>query len=91
MKRFNQLIASLAVVVSMSAVASVENVGTYNLILKNDLDTSSDIEGRLLVGGNVNMAGKSLKVGSLLGADPTVDAVTIVGDIKANEIGRAHV
>ncbi|MCP4236744.1 MAG: choice-of-anchor A family protein [Aestuariibacter sp.] len=86
MKRFNQLIASLAVVVSMSAVASVENVGTYNLILKNDLDTSSDIEGRLLVGGNVNMAGKSLKVGSLLGADPTVDAVTIVGDIKANDV-----
>ena len=70
----------------MSAVASVENVGTYNLILKNDLDTSSDIEGRLLVGGNVNMAGKSLKVGSLLGADPTVDAVTIVGDIKANDV-----
>jgi len=86
LKRFNQLIASLAVVVSMSAVASVENVGTYNLILKNDLDTSSDIEGRLLVGGNVNMAGKSLKVGSLLGADPTVDAVTIVGDIKANDV-----
>jgi len=86
LKRFNQLIASWAVCVSMSAVASVENVGTYNLILKNDLNTSSDIEGRIMIGGNIDMAGKSLDVASRIAADPVVDAVTVVGDITANDV-----
>lgn len=80
------VVAILLIAVSSYAVASVENIGTYNLILKNDLNTSSDIEGRLLVGGNVNMSGRALDVGSRLGADPTVDAVTVVGDIKASDV-----
>lgn len=68
--------------------ASVDNVGTYNLILQQDLNTSSDIEGRIMIGGNINMTGKSLDVGGNNGipADPLVDAVTVVGNITANDV-----
>ncbi|WP_440906199.1 choice-of-anchor A family protein [Catenovulum sp. SX2] len=65
---------------------SASTVDTYNLILKNDLSTSSDIEGKIFIGGDINMPGRSLDVGSKLATDPKVDAVTVVGDISANDV-----
>ncbi|WP_340680372.1 collagen-binding domain-containing protein [Paraglaciecola sp.] len=62
------------------------HVGTYNLILKGDLDTSNDIEGRMLVGGNINMAGRSLDVGSKLPSSADIDAVTVVGNMTATDV-----
>ncbi|MFT2090604.1 choice-of-anchor A family protein [Paraglaciecola sp. 2405UD69-4] len=87
MKR-NILLATLTLMglLSSQVHATNINVGTYNLILKDDLSTSSDIEGRLLVGGNINMSGKSLDVGSHLATDSSVDAVVVVGDITANDV-----
>lgn len=87
-----KFLCGLAVVlglISSQVGATNSNVGSYNLILKNDLDTSSDIEGRLIVGGNINMSKKSLDVGSELVADPTVDAVTVVGNITASDVKTA--
>ncbi|NVK54253.1 MAG: choice-of-anchor A family protein [Alteromonadaceae bacterium] len=79
--RVKYLCFSALFVLSVPVWASVENVGTYNLILKNDLSTSSDIEGRIMIGGNIN--GSSTDVGSRIPLDADVDAVTVVGDINA--------
>ncbi|MCU4674374.1 choice-of-anchor A family protein [Catenovulum sp. 2E275] len=59
---------------------------TYNLIIKEDLSTSSDIEGKIFVGGNINAPGLSIDVGSRLTSNPKVDAVTVVGDIEASSV-----
>jgi choice-of-anchor A domain-containing protein len=78
----------LVVLLAFSPVSVViaSTVDNYNLILKNDLSTSSDIEGKIFIGGNINMAGRSLDVGSRLASDPKVDAITVVGDITANDV-----
>ena len=86
MKMLSRISGLVLCVYAASGFASVDNVGTYNLILKNDLNTSSDIEGRIMIGGDINMSGKSLDVGSRVPADPLVDAVTVVGDITANDV-----
>jgi choice-of-anchor A domain-containing protein len=77
-------------VLTSTANATSGNVGTYNLILKNDLSTTSDIEGKLLVGGDINMSGKSLDVGSSLATDASIDAVTVVGNITSNDVKSAN-
>ncbi|MEP1445588.1 MAG: choice-of-anchor A family protein [Paraglaciecola sp.] len=67
------------------------HVGSYNLIVKNDLAINSDIQGKIFVGGNVNKAdqnNKNLIVGDKLGISSSVDAVTIVGDINNIETVR---
>ena len=56
------------------------HVGTYNLILKNDLSTNSEIEGRALIGGNI-VSGNTIVFGAALASDPNVDAVSVVGNI----------
>lgn len=78
----------LVVLLTFSPVSMVlaSTVDSYNLILKNDLSTSSDIEGKIFIGGNIDMAGRSLDVGSRLATDPKVDAITVVGDITANDV-----
>jgi len=81
MKMLSRISGLVLCAYAASGFASVENVGTYNLILKNDLSTSSDIEGRIMIGGDIN--GASTDVGSRIPADPVVDAVTVVGDINA--------
>lgn len=79
-------LVAIAGLLAGQTLASTANVGTYNLILKNDLDTSSDIEGALFIGGDINMSGRSLDVGNELPADVSVNAVTVVGDITANDV-----
>jgi choice-of-anchor A domain-containing protein len=82
-----KILFSIAVVlglVSSQVSATNANVGTYNLILKGELTADSDIEGRIFV-GSIDVA-NILDVGSRLAADPTVDAVTVVGDIAANKV-----
>lgn len=71
---------------SSQVSATSANVGTYNLILKGELTSNSDIEGRIFVGGIKNST--NLDVGSRLNADPTVDAVTVVGDITGTRTVR---
>lgn len=76
----------LVVCVFMSVVVFVENVGIYNFILKNDLNISSDIEGCIMIGGNIDMVGKLLDVVSRIVVDLVVDVVMVVGDIIVNDV-----
>jgi choice-of-anchor A domain-containing protein len=72
-------------------VNTQSHVGSYNLIVKNDLTINSDIQGKIFVGGDVNRIdqnNKNLIVGDKLTASSSVDAVTIVGDINNIEIVR---
>lgn len=59
-------------------------IGTYNLILKEDLTSTNEIGGRIHVGGSIK--GTTFQVGFSLPSSPGVDAVTVVNDINANEI-----
>ena len=87
MKMLSRLGGLILCAFTATSFASADNVGTYNLILKNDLSTSSDIEGRIMIGGDIN--GASTDVGSRIPADPVVDAVTVVGDINAPSL-KSH-
>jgi choice-of-anchor A domain-containing protein/MYXO-CTERM domain-containing protein len=68
-------------VLSSEVAASSANVGTYNLILKNDLSTPADIEGRSFIGGDILNAAT---VGLTLNGSVAVDAVTVIGDISGS-------
>ncbi|MCF2949943.1 choice-of-anchor A family protein [Paraglaciecola aquimarina] len=69
-----------------SSVNTAAHVGTYNLILQGDLTTNSDIQGQAFINGNVNMLGQVLEVGAHLPSSPSVDAVTVVGNINASTV-----
>ena len=61
------------------AANTMAHVGTYNLILKEDLTYNSHIGGKTLIGGDVT-SGSLAEVGAQI-SDPGVDAVTVLGDI----------
>ena len=73
---------------AMSTHASSGSIGTYNLILLEDYNfQGGDVEGKALIGGNLNGSGQAVEFGSRLpDTDSAIDAVTIVGDIKANHV-----
>jgi choice-of-anchor A domain-containing protein len=75
------LIANL--VYATSPVVNTDaHVGSYNLILKNDLNYSSHVDGKAIIGGNVNPSNSSntSEFGSKI-YDPNVDSVVVLGDI----------
>ena len=92
--RFNLLRASalsvmiaLAIVVqfSLSPVAVASLIGDYNLIVTHNLRSSSEVEGRTLVGGNINgITGSSSNYGIHLDAGEYsgVDTLIVGGDIN---------
>jgi choice-of-anchor A domain-containing protein len=75
------LVASQALATPPAPTVSTNaHVGTYNLILQNDLSTSSEIEGRALIRGNVTSS-NTIVFGAALPSSPTVDAVSVAGNI----------
>ncbi|ABG41347.1 hypothetical protein Patl_2837 [Paraglaciecola sp. T6c] len=83
------VVATLFVVIcATSAEASSGSIGAYNLILLEDYDfNGGDVEGKSIIGGNLNAAGKAVEFGSRLpDTNSAIDAVTIVGDINANHV-----
>lgn len=56
------------------------HVGSYNLILQNDLKTNAEIEGNAFIGGNIS-SNNTIVFGKALTSDSKVDAVSVVGNI----------
>lgn len=71
-----------------TAQATSNTLGEYNLILIEDYNfQGGDVQGRTLIGGDLNAAGSAAEFGSRLeNTDTAIDAVTVVGDITANQI-----
>ncbi|RCU50424.1 choice-of-anchor A family protein [Corallincola luteus] len=66
-------------------VASASPMSTYNLILQQDYNfEGGDVEGRTLVGGNLNAEGFGAVFGSRITEDG--DALSVVGDITATNL-----
>ncbi|MEP2652968.1 MAG: choice-of-anchor A family protein [Paraglaciecola sp.] len=63
-----------------ATVNTQSHVGSYNLILKNDLQTNAEVEGSAYIGGNIN--GNTIVFGAALSSETNVDAVTVVGNIS---------
>lgn len=63
-----------------ATVNTEAHVGSYNLILQNDLQTNAEVEGSAFIGGDIN--GNTIVFGAALSSDPNVDAVTVVGNIS---------
>lgn len=69
------------------SLAQALPIDTYNLILFNDYNfLGGEVEGRTLIGGNLNAQGRSADFGSRIPPTPSVDTLTVVGDIIANSI-----
>lgn len=71
-----------------NAMATSNTLGEYNLILIEDYNfQGGDVQGRALIGGDLNASGTAAEFGSRLeNTDTAIDAVTVVGDITANQI-----
>jgi len=72
-----------------NAISSSTNaLGTYNLILLEDYNfQGGDVQGRTLIGGDLNASGRAVEFGSrLANTNTAIDAVTIVGDVNANVV-----
>jgi choice-of-anchor A domain-containing protein len=66
--------------VNATTVNTNAHVGTYNLILQNDLQTNAEVEGNAFIGGDIN--GNTIVFGKALSSEPNIDAVTVVGNIS---------
>lgn len=83
-KLLSSAVFALAFITSQASATShtvntKAHVGSYNLILSGDLTYNSHVEGKILIGGDINGSGTA-EVGSRL-TDPNIDAVTVLGDI----------
>ena len=76
-----------AQVVDLSSDSS-SALGSYNLILLEDYNfQGGDVNGKALIGGDVNAYGRAVEFGSRLpNTNTAIDAVTIVGDVNANVV-----
>jgi choice-of-anchor A domain-containing protein len=83
------VISLFTFVASVSAAESTSStLGTYNLILLEDYNfQGGDVQGQVLIGGDLNANGRAVEFGSrLANTDTAIDAVTIMGDVNANQI-----
>lgn len=72
---------------ALSVTASALPLSDYNLILSGDYNWSGgDVQGRTLVGGDLNAAGGSPVFGSRLERPARTDGLTVVGDTTADQI-----
>lgn len=60
------------------------HVGTYNLILKNDLNYNSHVDGKAIIGGDINPSTSSniAEFGSKI-YDTSVDSVVVLGSVNS--------
>jgi choice-of-anchor A domain-containing protein len=90
MIRLAVLVMSLfTFIASVSAEESTSStLGTYNLILLEDYNfQGGDVQGQVLIGGDLNASGHAVEFGSrLANTNTAIDAVTIMGDVNANQI-----
>ena len=92
MKRISSVLlfaAALVVLTSLSAMASPLSLGVagdYNTFIFNNFTATSDTQGRLAVGGNMNVSGYS--VGDQLPAN-SGDVLVVGGDLTYSS-GRVY-
>jgi choice-of-anchor A domain-containing protein len=90
MIRLAVLVMSLfTFIASVSAEESTSStLGTYNLILLEDYNfQGGDVQGQVLIGGDLNASGYAVEFGSrLANTNTAIDAVTIMGNVNANQI-----
>lgn len=85
---FKVIITLFTSLVAASALATSNTLGEYNLILIEDYNfQGGDVEGSTIIGGDLNASGYAVDFGSRLeNTDTAIDAVTIVGDVNANQV-----
>lgn len=77
----------LAVAATLSLAAQATVLNDYNLILTGDYNyQGGEVEGRTLLGGNLNAAGHSPTFAIRESTTVGLDSVTIVGDVNASNI-----
>lgn len=78
---------SLLVLGLTSVTASALPLSDYNLILSGDYNfTGGEVEGRTLIGGNLNASGQAPVFGTRLNSSPDIDSLTVAGDAAAQHI-----
>ncbi|WP_027328198.1 choice-of-anchor A family protein [Marinimicrobium agarilyticum] len=78
---------ALLAVFCVATPVSAMPLGDYNLILSGDYHyQGGEVEGRTLLGGNLNAAGQSPVFGTRLPSPPDTDGLTVVGDVNAGNL-----
>lgn len=84
------LAASVAAIVATSVAAApvvgLDVLRTYNLVVLGDLTSSSEVEGRTFVGGNLNGNSSNYLIKELPknSPNPTTPGLTVVGDVNGS-------
>lgn len=81
----SRFVLSAAGLLACSLSASAGILNDYNLIVLNDLNSNSEVEGRAFVGGNI-VGGDASNYGVMLSPESaysTIDVLTVVGNISA--------
>lgn len=67
---------------SSPMIAGVDVLRTWNLVVLGDLTSSSEVEGRTFVGGNLNGNSSNYQISSSVPSGGTTPGLTVVGDVN---------
>lgn len=75
---------SIAVPVAASDVAGLDILREWNLVVLGDLDSTSEVEGRTFVSGDLNGQSSNYNIQSIPASTNGKPALTVVGDVNGN-------
>jgi choice-of-anchor A domain-containing protein len=95
MKIESKLIAALGLCLSLSTsyvyatIDTSAHIGTFNLVIKNDLNLNTHVDGKAIVGGNLNprKSNNRAEFGTKI-TDPSVDSITVLGAIDGKVVAQ---
>ena len=69
---------------SAQSIAGLDALRTWNLVVLGDLTSSSEVEGRTFVGGNLNGNSSNYQIGNPAPSPLGVPGLTVVGDVNGS-------
>ncbi|PEQ12035.1 PEP-CTERM sorting domain-containing protein [Novosphingobium sp. PC22D] len=67
-----------------SMIAGTDVLRTWNLVVLGDLTSSSEVEGRTFVGGDLNGTSSNYQISGTVDSGTGVPGLTVVGDVNGN-------
>ncbi|WP_260929086.1 choice-of-anchor A family protein [Novosphingobium sp. 9] len=69
---------------SASLISGTDILRTWNLVVLGDLNSTSEVEGKTFVGGNLTGSSSNYQIASSVANDSTTPGLTVVGDVTGS-------
>lgn len=76
------VLAASPVLADTGMIAGTDVLKTWNLVVLGDLTSSSEVEGRTFVGGNLNGNSSNYQIQPIAASSPGTPGLTVVGDVN---------